>query len=145
MEKTYKGPYLIWMMLLLLTVCNFIGWGTLYVQQKVHPEDVTLYGTFGTHTIINFSTYLTFDGDTFYLYHGEGGDAVDEGTWIETQDMAVLHGQRADYDLVIKGETLYLFGGDFDRVTRFEQREKTPVFITVNAPRQGDGSSVFPP
>ena len=144
MRKANKVSLLVWAVILLFLLFSLVGWGSLYAQRKAHPKDAALYGTFGTDRIVNFATYLTFDGDHFSLYLGEGGKALDEGTWAMSEDTAVLHGQDSVYDLVIKGNFVYLCGGDFDRMTRFEKFENNPVFTTVGLdPSSGqDGETV---
>ena len=110
-----------------------MGWGELYAQRQARPEDVPLYGTFGTCRIVDLATFLTFDGDRFCLYLGQEGEVLDEGTWTMSEDTATLDGQDAVYDLVVKGDCLYLSGGAVQRLTRFERYEARPVYITAVA------------
>ena len=133
MEKNERAPLWAWGAILTLLVLVLVGWGELYAQRQDRPEDVPLYGTFGTCRIVDIATFLTFDGDRFCLYLGQEGEVLDEGTWTMSEDTATLDGQDAVYDLVVKGDCLYLSGGAVQRLTRFERYEARPVYITAVA------------
>ena len=116
-------------LILLLAVANVLGWGALYSYRAEVPDDTKLYGTFGTDRLVDQAVFLTFEDDVFYLYRGGSEDFLDQGSWTQSGSTAVLTGGSNVYDLVIKGDSLYLTGGAFDRLTRYLKMEHDPVLI----------------
>lgn len=119
-------------LLILLIAGNVIGWSLLFVLRTEHPDDTALYGTFRSDAVVTTATFATFDEDSFFLYHGQGGESIDQGTWTQSDDTAVLAGETDTYELVIKGNDIYLSGGAFDNLLRLSKVENTPVFISAN-------------
>ena len=103
----------------------------LVVQRYQHPPDTQLYGTFGTSRVINNAIYLTINADEFYLYRGLNLEIIDQGTWTQSDDIAILTSSDNVYSLLIKGDSIYLEGELFEGITRFVKFEETPIFIST--------------
>lgn len=131
MNKICNSSHLTRAIILLSLVFNLVSWSSLYAQQKEHPKDTTLYGTFGTSRVIESAAYLTFDSNHFYLYLGKDGKALDEGTWDRSDDKAILNGKHSAYNLIVKGNSIYLYGGGFTSVTQFDKYDDYPIFTTT--------------
>ena len=99
---------------------------------REHSLFTALYGTFRSDAVVSTATFATFDEDSFFLYLGKGGESIDHGTWTQSGDTAVLTGETDTYELVIKGNDIYLSGGAFNKLLRLSKVENTPVFISAN-------------
>lgn len=119
-------------LIILLLIINAFSWSSLFIHRSKHPDDATLFGTFGTSNIVNSAVYATFDSEKFYIYHGQSTEFLDQGVWSQSNSTAILTGQAGTYDLVIHGNSIYLVGGTFERITQLNKLENTPIFIHAN-------------
>ena len=115
-----------------LLVCCIVGWATHFCYRAQNPAETKLYGTFGTSTHLDSAIFVTFEEEKFTLYKTDGGEMIDEGTWTQTEDNAVLNGENSTYSLLVKGRSIYLSGGNFTRMVELIKMEETPIFVSVN-------------
>lgn len=118
--------------IILLIMCNIVSWIALFNYRVQHPSDTKLYGTFGTSIYLDSALFITFEDGNFYLYQTKDGEMIDQGTWSQTNDTAVLAGEKDTYSLLLKGPRIYFCGGDFAEFVEFTRMEQTPIFISVN-------------
>lgn len=119
--------------IVLLLVVSIFTCSLLVVQRYQHPPDTQLYGTFGTSRVINNAIFLTIDTDGFYLYRGLDREIIDQGTWKQSDDTAILTGSGDVYSLLVKGASVYLEGEMFEGITRFAKFEEMPIFISTSS------------
>ena len=112
-----------------LLITNTASLVSFFQYRAVSPKDVPLVGTY-LYTYGPNATYLAFTREqTFYIWRQH--DPIDHGTYEQNGQYVTLTSDDTVFQLLIKGEHIYVFDGDSNMITQYEKFENHPVFINV--------------